>query len=406
MLKLLWNYLNGYVIVAVKGITVERFLNMATYKNILIWDIHYKNGETFMKVGVKDFKKLKSISKKTNCKCKIAKKYGAPFFIYRYRKRKILFFGIPFFVAFLYFLTSFIWAVDIIGYNKIEYQKLQEELYNNGLSIGTFKHTINKRLVEDEMLNSFNDISFININVIGTRAIVTIAENIPEIEILDRTTPTNLIASKGAIIQSVFVASGEPKVVPGDVVIDGDILISGILQDENIEGATYLIHASGEINAHVYYKLNFIVPRSYTVRQYTGRTRNTFEISLLGYNINFPNIRRNFNNYDTITSRAMLNFGYDYPLPFILITHNNIEYNPQNNFRDAYEIEKLAHIKINEAITNNFPIEVDIVNVQKVLETVDQGLLVTAIITTLENIAIEEPLIIYQDNESLIHDGE
>ena len=40
-------------------------------------------------IGVKDFKNIRKILKKTNCRIKIEKKKGLPFTFNKYRKRKI-----------------------------------------------------------------------------------------------------------------------------------------------------------------------------------------------------------------------------------------------------------------------------------------------------------------------------
>ena len=35
----IWNYLRGYAIIIVKGLKIERFINLAVVNNIYIWDI-------------------------------------------------------------------------------------------------------------------------------------------------------------------------------------------------------------------------------------------------------------------------------------------------------------------------------------------------------------------------------
>ena len=396
MLKLLWYYLKGYVIIEVRGLTVERFLNMTAHKGIPIWNIRFLRGSVTLNVSIENFRKLKDIARKTNCKYKIVGRYGAPFFFHRYRRRKVLFLGIPLFLVSLYFLTSFIWAVDIIGYERIPHEEIMQALESQGLSLGTFKHTIQKLTIEEDMLNMFDQMSFINISISGTRAIVSIAENIPPVPIVDRYTPTSLVADRSAIVQNVYVNAGEAMVISGDIVAPGDILISGVIideMDENVEGAVYYVHASGIVNAYVYYNLNFIVHNTYTVPYFTGRSRSRFAVNLLGRNINFPRIRRNFENYDTITSRAMLNFGENYPLPFILITQNHREYTPHTLTRDEESMQYLAQTRITQAIINYFPFEADIIEKQIHTDVVEQGLQVNATIITLQNIAQEKDII-------------
>lgn len=39
----IWNYLNGYVIIRIEGLSLERLLNLALTKNIYLWDVKRLN---------------------------------------------------------------------------------------------------------------------------------------------------------------------------------------------------------------------------------------------------------------------------------------------------------------------------------------------------------------------------
>ena len=59
---------------------------------IIIWNLKRdKSVQLNLNIGIKDFKKIKKIAKKTKCKVKIIKKKGLPFLFNRYKKRKIFF---------------------------------------------------------------------------------------------------------------------------------------------------------------------------------------------------------------------------------------------------------------------------------------------------------------------------
>ncbi|MCL1936699.1 MAG: sporulation protein YqfD [Defluviitaleaceae bacterium] len=398
MIKLFWYFLKGYVTIEIKGATKERFFNMASYKNIFFWDIKHIKNSIQAKISIQDFRKLKEISKKTNCKYKILYKEGLPFLIFRYRKRKILFLGIPFFLFTLYFLTSFVWAIDIVGYNDISYHVLINALDENGLSFGTFKHTINKLEIEEQMLNTFENMSFININLYGTRATVTISENIKQVDIIDRDTPTNLVSSHAAIIHSLNVRYGDAIVTPGDVVFSGDLLVSALVipDDTNPDFFNY-VHATAEIYGYVYYNLDFLVSNKDIEKEFTGRIRSIYTINIINRYVNLPNAMQNFQNYDTIISRTILNFGENYPLPFVLIVKTQKEYIEHIIQRDRQTMEQLAYRKINETILNFFDFDVDIVRKNINLEEISEGLSVSVSLTTLQNIAIEQNVVFYEN---------
>ena len=69
----------GYVRIEVEGYYIERFINICQNKKILIWNLKREKGvQLFFNIGISDFKKLKEISRKTNCKIKIKRKKGIP----------------------------------------------------------------------------------------------------------------------------------------------------------------------------------------------------------------------------------------------------------------------------------------------------------------------------------------
>lgn len=88
--KILVNYILGFVDIVVEGYYIERFINICTNKQIFLWNLKRdKDTILYARVGIKDFKKLKNICRKTQCKMKINHKKGVPFVLHQYKKRKI-----------------------------------------------------------------------------------------------------------------------------------------------------------------------------------------------------------------------------------------------------------------------------------------------------------------------------
>ena len=89
-IKLLVRLLLGYVRIEVEGYYIERFINICTNNKILIWNLKREKGvKLYLNIGIKDFKKISTVARKTNCKVKILRKRGIPFLLNKYKKRKI-----------------------------------------------------------------------------------------------------------------------------------------------------------------------------------------------------------------------------------------------------------------------------------------------------------------------------
>ena len=376
-----FDFLNGYVEIEITGAQLERFLNIVIFHDIRLWDIK-KEGKLNCKISVRDFRKIKFIAKKTASKIKITSKVGAPFFIFKYRRRKFLFLGSILFFIGLYSLTAFIWDIEVNGYENISHDSIITALYENGLFLGSFRSSINRFELEQTLLELF-DISFININLEGTRAIITITE-IPK-PVYPIEPREEIIASKTGIIESITVFSGTPLISVGQIVTKGDLLVTGEIEEENLE-SIFTTYPEATILAYVNYLLEFSLPKTTREPYFTDKTRTRRSLYLFGTYINFINVLRDFDFYDKIVNRKMLNFGENYPLPIILITAHMKEYELIEVSRTEEELEEIANILITQNILDYFDISVDIVEKEIIFTHTEVGLDVYVLITALEDI--------------------
>ena len=88
-IKILINYLIGYINVSIEGYYIERFINICISKKILLWNLKRKKSSfLYANISLREFKKIKQIAKTTKCRIKIEEKKGMPFLLNRYKKRK------------------------------------------------------------------------------------------------------------------------------------------------------------------------------------------------------------------------------------------------------------------------------------------------------------------------------
>jgi len=391
-----WNYLRGYVEIRVSGFSVERFMNLAVYRGVYLWDIRYTPKGVIMKVSVKGFKLLRPCAKKTKCRVKIISKNGYPFLAHRYRKRKIFGAGFIFFVAVLYVMSSFLWLVEIEGNERISSETLIQFCQDRGLKTGAYKKGFDKNLLENELMLSFSDLSWVNITVTGTRAHIQVTETIPHQELVNRDTPCDIIASKDGLITSIVTSAGTPLKKSKDVVQKGDVLVSGelVVKEDETGIIKQYVHSSAEVWAKMYNEISFTVPYTYTEKAYTGEAENYYTIQFFGknFNLNFWKSGNSFSNYDKITYRNQLSFGENYPLPVILIKNQAREFIPIDKTRDREQAEELADRIVTSRILREFDFEADIVGKELEFIPEDDYLRVLAVITSLQRIDEERAI--------------
>ena len=68
-----------------------------------------------MNISIPGFRKLKPIIRKTGTKVSIVERFGLPFFLHKYRKRKMFFAGALLFAALIFLMSRYIWNIDIKG---------------------------------------------------------------------------------------------------------------------------------------------------------------------------------------------------------------------------------------------------------------------------------------------------
>ncbi len=196
------------------------------------------------------------------------KRLGIMAFLAKYRKRTGFFVGMLLAAALLVTSSFFIWDIDVTGNERVSKKDIRIALENHGFMLGTFIPSLDKELIEKQVLLDVDGLSWISINLRGTVANVEVRERIAETETLDTQSPSNLIAKLDGQITALEVTGGVATVKTGQIVKKGDLLVSGII-DSNALGYR-LVRARGEVYAAVTLAYHIEIPYEITEKVYTG----------------------------------------------------------------------------------------------------------------------------------------
>ena len=344
LLKILFNYLIGFINITVEGFFVERFINNCINNKITLWNIKRRNSTLITtNVSIKDFMNIRHMAKKTKCKLSINSKKGLPFIMHKYRKRRLLLLLlIP--VALIILISSmYIWNVEIIGSDEINKDELINQLKEEGIYSGNRKNKINVKKVIDNIRLKRNDISWMSIDMKGTNIIINIVKAESKPNIINEDEHCNIVATKNGVITKITADNGTALVKKGDMVQKGDILIGGYMEGKFTD-KRYL-HAKGKAYAKVWYTKK---AKSYYTREITEQTenkKNRYSININNFKINLYKTLPKFENYDTINETNKMRIFSNFYLPLQI---NKTTYIELKKSKVTYGKEELKQILIQE----------------------------------------------------------
>ena len=187
----------------------------------------------------------------------------------RYQKRKGLLVGFLLATALLIFSSLFVWDIKIVGADVIHENFILDALEKRGIYLGTFIPSVDTETTEQALILDIDGLSLVSINLRGTIAHVEIREREPNTEIVDRNTPSNLIATTDGQIEALQITGGVAAVKLGETVKKGDLLVGGIIDSSAL--GYRLVRARGEVLARITKTYQVEIPFENTEKVYTGK---------------------------------------------------------------------------------------------------------------------------------------
>lgn len=390
LLKRFYMYILGYVEITVEGFFIERFINMCNTESIILWSSNIQKG-TILKARISksDFKKIKNIARKTNCRVAINKKNGLPFVVKKYRKRKVFAIALLVIAIFCFSITRFIWNIEVEGNSKFSKEEIISEVGNYGINIGRLKSNIDIEKIKNEIRLKYSDISWIGIDIKGTNVIIHVVEAIEQPDIIEENVPCNIVAEKNGVISRMVVRNGTPRVNVGDEVAKGDLLVEGIMEGKYT--GVREVHSDADIFILKKYEKQKKEPFIQQIQEKTGNQENFVEIYINNFKIFFNKGVPKFKKCDTIRTYKKMKLFSNYYIPIEIVKITNFEVN--ESFRIYAESELIEKVtkELQNELNQNLNLR-DFCNIQEEVtsETDENGVTVKVVYLTEEKIGTKE----------------
>lgn len=280
---LLYRYITAYVKFRGMGGFPERFLNLCARSGIEIWDPRISDGVLYGCMRAADYKKCRKNAKKAGMRLKLQKKRGLIFVVNRYKKRYGLLAGSAAFFALLFFLSGFVWNVNIAGAGSLDHDRILSALKNAGVYEGCRRDNIDQKDARLKLLMELPELSWAAINIENSIVTVDCRQTTQPPASTENYEPCNIVAAKDGRIVSIKTYEGTTAVRVGEAVTKGQLLVSGTVDLTN--GSTLFKHARSEIYAEITRTLDVFVPFVQTAEFTDEKPIHRRVLSLFGLEI-------------------------------------------------------------------------------------------------------------------------
>ena len=354
MIRSLIRCMKGYVKVRVEGYSPERFLNMCSFHGIYIWGLSPVGNAYEMYMTVSGFKKLRPLARKTHTKIFVTRKYGVPFFLIRYRKRRLFFVGAILCMVLLKLYSLFIWDIHFEGNEKWTDAALTEFLASEEVAPFMLKSQVDCQGIVKAIRKEYNDIVWVSASVDGSRLKIQIKENEDTFREEEDThtkgeQPTDLIASSDGVITDIVTRSGVPQVHVGDEVKKGDILVLGRIEvlDDSGEVTGYQYQQSdADIYADTELWYENSIPLTRKEKVYDGKESRQGFVRIFGWTVSAGSINNKYENSEIHTKEKQAKIGENFYLPFSWGTKTAKSY--------SWQSEKYTREEIRQKLSADF----------------------------------------------------
>ena len=233
----------------------------AVYLNECVWQglpfrVLERENECTLRLSLRqsDARRAEEAAKRCGCDFHLLARRGAAAALGRLKGQLGLFVGALALLLVLFASSLFIWDIRVVeNPTELSDETILAALEDVGVGVGRCWVGLSSDMIRAEALLHLPDLSYLTVNVHGSRAEVLVRgkEELPEKR--DEKTPTEIRAARGGVITEMRVLEGEQLAAAGDTVLPGDVLVSA-----QRNGRT--VHARAEVTARTWREVTACVP--------------------------------------------------------------------------------------------------------------------------------------------------
>ena len=363
-MKWLINLLRGYVELQAAGAFPERLLNLCAQNRLPFWKLRWLDETSFtFRVALKDRRRLDELAQRAMCELEEKGRRGAAAVAEGMLERRWGFVaGLALCFLAVSFFSRFVLVVEVTGNETVPTPVILSQLRRAGVRPGAYGPAIREMEAANDALRGLPELSYLAVNIYGTRAQVVVHEAEEKPRLLDEDIPADVVARADGIIEDIQAEAGQPLFQDGDVVAKGEVLITGELDLKEPEYGTVdlgrlVVRASGSVSARTWRTLEETVPLSGWGKAYTGEERKGYDVKIFWLELDFfENSSISGGRYDKITETEQLSL-FGRPVPVWLTTETLRPYELEERAVDreeaALRLEQALRVRLEQLMAAN-----------------------------------------------------
>lgn len=256
---------------------MENTINKLIEKGILLYKVEYFDSATcIVTFSSRNLNNTVTLLNSLGCEFRIKENTGLNFRLKQFRHRILLLISLLIIFVLTLILPSKILFISVSGNRNVPSLQILTAAEESGIRFGVSRRAINSERSKNEIIALIPELQWVGINTTGCNAVISVIEK-PVLEDMNPPISPNIVADRDGLILTITATAGNPQFIPGQMVLSGQVLISGYIDC----GKTLLItQASGEVFAQTSRQLHSFLPFDYTERMMISEVKTRYNLVL------------------------------------------------------------------------------------------------------------------------------
>lgn len=283
--------MENYYVLEISGKNLYSFLKYLNKLGINVLNIKYFPNKIHITTSYNDY--LNVLKIKTSYQIKLIDIRGIKKINFIFYHNKLFFSYFLCSILIIIFFSNIIFKINYIDVPDDLKTIIKEELDKNEITKYSLKKSYHSlQTVKSKIKNNHNDlIEWLEIEEKGVTYNIKVIKRIKD-DVKNIKEPSHIVAKKNGFIISILASSGEVLKDPGDYVHKGDVIVSGIIK--NNDKIVEIKRSDADVYAETWYIVKITHPFTYYKSVNDNNYKNFYHISILGKNIRLYSKKNNF----------------------------------------------------------------------------------------------------------------